>query len=141
MRREEGFELDYEVGRWQAFALGSFRPFIGAVFGLVIYFALQSDLLQIAVPDEDPSTGAPDASFYFLALLSFVAGFSERLAKVVLGGAERSIASALGGEEARPPSSGADARAARLELLVRLHAEGKLSDAEFESAKRAMLPA
>jgi hypothetical protein len=110
------------------------------MFGLVIYFALQSDLLQIAVPDEDPTTGAPDASFYFLALLSFVAGFSERLTKVVLGGAERSIASALGGDDARPPS-GADGRAARLELIVRLHAEGKLTDEEFESAKRALLPA
>jgi hypothetical protein len=138
MRREDGFELDYEAGRWQAFALGSFRPFIGAVFGLVIYFALQSDLLQIAVPDEDPTTGAPDASFYFLALLSFVAGFSERLTKVVLGGAERSIASALGGDDGKP-SAGADPRAGRLELLVRLHADGKLTDEEFEAAKRTLL--
>jgi hypothetical protein len=54
MKREEGFRLDYEVGRNQSFRLGSFRPFIGAVFGLFIYFALESDLLQLAVPDRDP---------------------------------------------------------------------------------------
>ena len=96
MKRETGFILDYEVGRTQSFRLGGFRPFIGAVFGLLIYFALESDLLQIAVPDRDPETGASAATFPFLALLAFVAGFSERLTHVVLGRAERSIAASLG---------------------------------------------
>ena len=92
MRRDEGFTLDYEVGRSQSFRLGSFRPFLGAVFGLVIYFALESGLLQIAVPDSNAATDATDVSLYFLAFIAFVAGFSERLAQVVLGKAERTVA-------------------------------------------------
>jgi hypothetical protein len=99
MKREDGFQLDYEVGRSQSLRLGSFRPFIGAVFGLVVYFAIESDLLQLAVPDQNPSTGASDASFYFLALLAFVAGFSERFTHVVIGGAERSLTGPLAKEE------------------------------------------
>jgi hypothetical protein len=99
MKREDGFQLDYEVGRTQSLRLGSFRPFIGAVFGLVVYFAIESDLLQLAVPDQNPATGASEASFYFLALLAFVAGFSERFTHVVIGGAERSLTGPLAEED------------------------------------------
>jgi hypothetical protein len=83
MRRER-FSLDYEVGRMPAFWLGAFRPFIGAVFGLVVYFALQSELLQLRRPDESKA-------FFFFTFFAFVAGFSERLTHVILGGAERTV--------------------------------------------------
>lgn len=106
MKREDGFRLDYEVGRSQALRLGSFRPFIGGVFGLVVYFALESELLQLAVPDQDPSTGASAASFYFLALIAFVAGFSERFTHVVIGGAERSLAAAFEKQGTELPPEG-----------------------------------
>jgi hypothetical protein len=86
--RSDRFSLDYEVGRMPAFWLGAFRPFIGAVFGLVVYFALQSELLQLQRPIEDKA-------FYFFTLFAFVAGFSERLTHVILGGAERTVAGTL----------------------------------------------
>ena len=37
--------VDYEVGRPSLRRVGSFRPIIGAVFGVVVYFALKSDLI------------------------------------------------------------------------------------------------
>jgi hypothetical protein len=86
--RSDRFSLDYEVGRMPAFWLGAFRPFIGAVFGLFIYFALQSELLQVQKPDERKA-------FFFFTLFAFVAGFSERLTHVILGGAERTVAGTL----------------------------------------------
>jgi len=82
------FILDYEVGRMPAFWLGAFRPFIGAVFGLVVYFALQSELLQVKRPDEAKA-------FFFFTFFAFLAGFSERLTHVILGRAERTVAGTL----------------------------------------------
>lgn len=86
--RNDRFELDYEVGRMPAFWLGTFRPFIGAVFGLFIYFALQSELLQLRKPDEGKA-------FFFFTLFAFVAGFSERLTQLILGNAERTVEQTL----------------------------------------------
>jgi hypothetical protein len=86
--RSGNFALDYEVGRMAAFWLGAIRPFIGAVFGLFIYFALQSELLQLQEPAEGKA-------FFFFTLLAFVAGFSERLARVILSNAERTVAGTL----------------------------------------------
>lgn len=105
MKSESGFTLDYEVGRGASFRLGSFRPFLGAIFGVAIYFALQSDLVQFEPPDGKDS-------FYFFTLLAFLAGFSERWTRVMLGSAERTIEATLdGGEkpgEPPPPSSPPD---------------------------------
>ena len=39
--------VDYEVGRPSLRRVGSFRPIIGAVFGVVVYFALKSDLITL----------------------------------------------------------------------------------------------
>ena len=76
--------IDYEVGRPSLRRVGSFRPIIGAVFGVVIYFALKSGIIQL-------STGTQPVSIYFYATFAFVAGFSERKTMVILGGAERML--------------------------------------------------
>lgn len=144
MRRDDGFSLDYEVGRSQSFRLGSFRPFLGAVFGLLIYFALESGLLQIAVPDQDPTTDATDVSLYFLAFIAFVAGFSERLAHVVLGSAERTVAATLQmSDESEGPAKPAVAQslASELEVLSDLHARGTLDEKQMSSAVEATMRA
>jgi hypothetical protein len=78
------FELDHEVGRKQIRRLGSFRPFIGAVFALVLYFALKSNLLQIG---NLTGSDKADTTIYFYATIGFLAGFSERWAKVLLDSA------------------------------------------------------
>ncbi len=79
--REGSFNLDYEVGRPLLRFLGGVRPFVGALFALALYLALLGNLLQV-----EPPSGHKTA---FYAALAFVAGFSERSAKVLLGGAER----------------------------------------------------
>jgi len=84
--------IDYEVGRPSLRRVGSFRPIIGAVFGVVVYFALKSGLIQLST-----GTGT-EPSIYFYATFAFIAGFSERKAMVILGGAEKM----LGGSDPVP---------------------------------------
>jgi hypothetical protein len=93
--KQDDFKLDYEVGHWQSFWLGSFRPFIGAAFGLTVYFAIKSGLVQLPTP-------AGGQEFYFVVLLAFAAGFSERWTQVVMGSAERTVEAAIGGADATP---------------------------------------
>ncbi len=84
------FGVDYEVGRATVRRLGSFRPFIGAVFGMALYFLFQSELLHTSVPDD------PGTSFFFFGTLAFLAGFNERWTNVLLGKAEKTLAASLG---------------------------------------------
>ena len=88
------FRADYEVGRDKLLVLGFVRPAIGAIFGLAVYFALRGNLLQLA-PQANASEG-DGGNFYFYAFLAFLAGFSERWTHIILGGAQRTIESALG---------------------------------------------
>ncbi len=49
------FHVRHEVGRSYVQRVAAFRPFIGGVFGLLVYFALQGGLIrQLDVP-EDPA--------------------------------------------------------------------------------------
>ena len=83
---EDNFRVDYEAGRQAIARVGSFRPVIGAIFGVVLYFALESGLLHIQVPGNDESQ-----RFAFLVVAAFLAGFSERLAKDVLENVSASV--------------------------------------------------
>jgi hypothetical protein len=85
------FRVDYEVGRSTIRRLGSFRPFIGAVFGVAMYFLVKSGLLNIDIDQESPSE-----QFFFFGSLAFLAGFNERWTNVILGKAEQTIAGSLG---------------------------------------------
>jgi hypothetical protein len=78
------FELEYEVGRKTIRRLGSFRPLIGAIFGVAAYFIVQSGLLQI-----EPAEGN---EFFFFTIVAFLAGFSERWTKVIFDGAGSRLA-------------------------------------------------
>jgi hypothetical protein len=80
------FNLDFELGRKVVRRLGLFRPFLGAVFGLVLFALLASGLLEINVPRGlEP---------YYYGFAAFLAGFSERFARTTLGAAERRVAPA-----------------------------------------------
>jgi hypothetical protein len=94
-RGEDRFAIDYEVGRNSIRRIGSFRPFLGAVFGVVLYFALSSGILQTEIPPDDSQ------AFFYYGTLAFIAGFSERWTKVILGGAERVIPG--GGDDGDQP--------------------------------------
>ena len=63
---------------------GSFRPFLGAMFGLVIYLALKAGILSKTLLPENQN-------WYFYVFLAFLGGFSERLVPDFLGETEKSI--------------------------------------------------
>ena len=86
------FKLDYEIGRTNAVLLGSFRPLLGAIFGVALYALFRSKIFQMT-----PPTGTE--AYYFYASLAFLAGFNERWAHVIFTGAQRTISSTLGDED------------------------------------------
>jgi hypothetical protein len=88
------FFVDYEVGRPALRFVGSFRPLLGAIFGLVLFFAVKGQLLQIKPPDV--------SSFYWYTVLAFVAGFSERFTKVLVDSAEGAVPGARSSSRRRP---------------------------------------
>jgi len=76
------FTIDYEVGRPALRRIGSFRPIIGAIFAIVLYFSLRGGLIQIHAGDGEPTA-------FFYGALAFAAGFSERRTQILTGGAAR----------------------------------------------------
>jgi hypothetical protein len=78
MAGKGSFTTDYEVGRKMVRRLGSLRPFIGAIFAIALYFAFQSKLILL---------GTVPRTIEFYACVSFLAGFSERWARLMLDSA------------------------------------------------------
>jgi hypothetical protein len=76
MARRDGFNLEFEVGRKSVRFLGGVRPWIGAMFALALYVALKSNLVELLQESQK--------GIYFYATIAFLAGFSERRAKVLL---------------------------------------------------------
>lgn len=76
MARRDGFNLEFEVGRKSMRYLGALRPWIGAMFALAVYLALKSSLVELLQNENH--------GIYFYATVAFLAGFSERRAKVLL---------------------------------------------------------
>jgi hypothetical protein len=89
--------LDYEVGRPSLRRVGSFRPVIGAVFAVVLYFALRSGLVTLTTTD-----ATAHEKVFFYATLAFIAGFSERKARVLLGGATKMLGGDNGDDDHAP---------------------------------------
>lgn len=92
---EEKFNIDFEVGRPLLRRLGLYKPLVGAVFGLIMYFLLRSGLL-LTKPE-------PDTEIYFYGAVSFLAGFSERFTGVVFGNVERLVSGEEKDAESSPP--------------------------------------
>lgn len=82
MSKGERFTIDHELGSRGVFRLGAYRPLIGAVSGVALYFLVQTPLLSI---DKGAQT------FQFFAIIGFLAGFSERWTQVTLSGAMRTV--------------------------------------------------
>jgi hypothetical protein len=90
------FELDPEVGRRTLFALGMYRPLVGSVFGLALYFLLSSSLLKVTPPTQ----------FATFVVGAFLGGFSERFVRVMLHSGETSLgATGSAPKKGRPRSS------------------------------------
>jgi hypothetical protein len=70
------------------FYSGIFRPIIGAAFALLVFFVLKSGIVNAALAaSSDP---AVTTSFFFA--VSFLAGFSERLAPLIVTRTEEMFA-------------------------------------------------
>jgi len=89
MTNEDKFDIDYEVGRPTVRKLGAFRPFIGAIFGVAMYFLISSGLPQVELPNNEQA-------FFYYGTVAFLAGFAERRTKVILGSAENTLEKSLG---------------------------------------------
>jgi len=74
------FSQDYEVGRKTTRRLAMARPFVGAAFAVMIFLLLKSGLVDIGGLKSNEQTT------YFYAAVGFLAGFSERWARVIIGG-------------------------------------------------------
>ena len=75
------FALDFDVARGYTLFLGALRPVIGSIFGLLAYFMLTSGFVDVfELPDDEIQR------FYFLCVIGFAAGFSERWAQDTLTG-------------------------------------------------------
>ncbi len=71
------FTVHYDLGKRTLYMLGSYRPVLGAVFGVFTYFVLASGILQTkTLPDSR-------TALYYYGSLAFVAGFSERFTQVL----------------------------------------------------------
>jgi hypothetical protein len=93
--KKDNFTIDHEIPRWGLFALGSYRPIVGGIFGIAMYFLVSTPLLQIEQGTK---------SFAFYVTVAFLSGFSERWTRVILSGAQ----SVIGGEHQKPAVTQAD---------------------------------
>lgn len=97
------FTIDHELSRWEVTLVGSYRPLIGSVSGIVVYFLFQTPLMPI----EENALALP-----FYVVVAFLAGFSERWTRMVLSGALRTVgdreeAEQKPEEQSRAPETGA----------------------------------
>ena len=102
------FAIDHELSRWEVMLVGAYRPLIGSVSGIVVYFLVQTPL----IPIEQTALTLP-----FYVVVAFLAGFSERWTRVVLSGAMRTIGEPATGRASRRrrpvPASAVGRHAAR----------------------------
>jgi hypothetical protein len=76
------FAIDHEMTRLEVTLVGAYRPLIGSVSGIVVYFLIKTPL----IPLEDSALTLP-----LFVVVAFLAGFSERWTRMVLSGAMRTI--------------------------------------------------
>jgi hypothetical protein len=77
------FNVDFELGRPLIRRLGLYRPFLGAIFGVALYFLLASGIAGVVVSE--------NRELYYYGFAAFLAGFSERFATVMFGTAEKRL--------------------------------------------------
>lgn len=104
MRMSSGnFDVNHEVGSEYVTNLGVARPYIGAIFALLLYFAFQGELTpQLQAPAGD------SAQFAFFVASGFLIGFSERFAKEFVRNAESGTGAGQptgGGQTALAPAT------------------------------------
>jgi hypothetical protein len=97
--KNDKFSVDFEVGRPLLRRLGIYKPLVGSVFGLALYFLLISGILMTRAPSQKNT-------IYFYTIVAFLAGFSERFTGVMFGNAER-LLSGEGEQQQSVPATAA----------------------------------
>lgn len=97
------FVIDHELGYWQILLVGAYRPLVGSVSGIVVYFIVQTSIVPI---DSDALT------FPFFVVVAFLAGFSERWTRMILSGAMRTVSDGERRDEPATPPAGSNSEAA-----------------------------
>ena len=100
------FDLDADVVRGYTLFLGALRPLIGAIFGVLTYFMLVSGFVEVF---KIPPDGIKQ--FYFLCVIAFGAGFSERWAQDTLTGG-------LAGRKSKPDPAAGKSKAAPADATI-----------------------
>lgn len=95
--KNDKFSVDFEVGRPLLRRLGIYKPLVGSVFGLALYFLLISGILMTRAPSQKNT-------IYFYTIIAFLAGFSERFTGVMFGNAER-LLSGEGDQQSAPATA------------------------------------
>lgn len=94
------FALDFDIAPGYTLFLGSLRPWLGSIFGVLIYFAITSGFLDLFKVPSDPQE-----RFFFLCVVAFLAGFSERWAQDTLTGG---LTKRTGATASGPPAAAAE---------------------------------
>jgi hypothetical protein len=127
--------LDFNASRTQMILLGALRPFVGAVLGLVVQFALIGGLFVSA-----PRTETPAASFGFFALIGFIAGFSERFATDMIERAGQVIGGATPGATPLPGTAALPRAAVRVSGLAGITDSGPYGAYGVDGAAPGVAP-
>ena len=118
----KGFELPQEMGRLRTSFAGAFRPVIGCIFAVLVFAFLASGLsTSLGLP---PDT---QQRIYFVLVIGFLSGFSERFAKDILVKAEGTITGTPGETDIESPATPAAAIAPPVNQSRPHKANGKKS--------------
>jgi len=98
------FHVNHQVGREYLMLLGVFRPLVGALFGLALFFALASGSFLQASVSEDANELA------LFTVVAFLGGFSERFAKDLLRASQEDVLGEPPRELPSKPSVGGTGR-------------------------------
>ncbi len=80
------FQIPHNMGFVKTALIGSFRPYIGAVFGLTFFFAFSAGFGNLL-----NTSGADKNNFFAVGLLALLSGFSERFSGRIFSGIENTV--------------------------------------------------
>ena len=87
--------LKHDARRTETLFLGGFRPLIGAIFGIALYFIVGGGFVPVEQPTEA-------REFLFFSGMAFIAGFSERWAQDMLVYSRRGLVEPDAAQETVP---------------------------------------
>jgi hypothetical protein len=78
-------DLDIYADEKSLKRVGAIRPIVGALFGFILFAAIEGEVIRIAPRDETR------IEFFFYCTIAFIAGFNERWAQDMLGRSAQAV--------------------------------------------------